>query len=147
MADSNGKYSIPSRPIHSFHLIVQFIAACHLTSWSSEKGFGGENGAFWRTRTIFLASMTWSKWPPPIRGEGLRSSTTLVQEYYELSEEQKVAIVQICMDNIAGYYDGNKSRYWENCADIIEETLSNCSVPFFTIIIANHLVSSRENQR
>jgi hypothetical protein len=100
-----------------------------LTSWSSEKGFGGENGAFWRTRTIVLASMTWSKWSSPIRGEGFRSPTTSVQEYYELSEEQKVAMVQICMDNIAGYYDGNKSRYWENCSDIIEETLSKGTGP------------------
>jgi hypothetical protein len=40
-----------------------------------------------------------------------------------------VAIVQICMDNIAGYYDGNKSKYWEMCADIIEDTLSKCFWP------------------
>jgi len=38
-------------------------------------------------------------------------------------------MVQICMDNIAGYYDGNKSRYWENCSDIIEETLSKGTGP------------------
>lgn len=79
--DSTGDYTVGPATHADFPPNCPVIAACHLSSWANEKGVGGENGAFWRTRTIVLASMTWGKCSLPTKRGELRFPTISVQEY------------------------------------------------------------------